>query len=177
MINLLPAHYKQELEQEENFRLVLILGTVFMIFLASLILILLSVKVYIKGSTDSLALAASAEKEKLQTIEFQETRQRIVQGNKKILEMKSFYEKQSNPAAIFEKISQTLPSGVFLTSLSWQKGAGVVIISGFAPSREVLFALRSNLESQEQFSQVYFPPQNWIKAKDIDFQATFELEL
>lgn len=53
MINLLPPEEKTILIQEERFKLILILGIVFLSALLSLILILFSVRIYISSQTDS----------------------------------------------------------------------------------------------------------------------------
>ena len=49
MINLLPSQEKEEIKQEENFKLILILGIIFLFFLISFSLILTSINIYISG--------------------------------------------------------------------------------------------------------------------------------
>lgn len=175
MINLLPPQYREELRLEENFKLVLILGMIFLIFLFSLVLILFSVKVHIQGKTEALKVLLKAEEARLQIAEIQDIQRKIATSNEMILELQSFYEVKTDSINILEKIFQTLPSGVYLTSLSWQKEAGQVAVFGFAPKRELLFELKNNLETKAEFSDIDFPPQNWIKPADIDFQAFFKI--
>ncbi|TSC75837.1 MAG: hypothetical protein G01um101430_7 [Parcubacteria group bacterium Gr01-1014_30] len=177
IINLLPPQQKRELRQEELFRAVLILGIVLLFFLASLILILFSIKIYIQSVTHSLETLVQAEQKLLHTAELQELRQVTDSNNREILDLKSFYEKQIYSLPVLNKLFEALPEGISLTSLSWQRESGQVVISGFSPSRDVLLSLRNRLEAQEEFSEVYFPPQNWIKPENIDFQTTFKIAL
>lgn len=189
MINLLPPQYKQELIRERNLRLTFILGTIVLLFSISLILVLLAVRTYIKSVEDSLKILIQTQSELPQAAEFREVSGKASSANKKIQDLRSFYENQVLASAVLEKIIQTLPGQVRLTSLSWQKESGQAplekgaaltgqaVISGFAPTRQVLLSFRNMLESEKGFSQVYFPPQNWIKAENIDFQATFQIEL
>jgi Tfp pilus assembly protein PilN len=175
MINLLPTQYKRELKKEEKFKLVLILGTLFLIFLISLILILFSIKIYIQGQAETLKFLAREEEEKLQRAEIRELRQKITAAQKTILQLRNFYQNRSDPVRIVESIFQILPEQIHLTSFSFNKDTGMVLLSGFSPGREILFQLRTNLEDQEEFGEINFPPQNWIKSKDIDFQVTFKV--
>lgn len=175
MINLLPPQYKQELKQEENFRLVLILGAIFSIFLISLILILFSIKIYTQGQVDALKFLAGIEEEKLKAGEVRELREKIIAASQTISELQSFYKNRSDATATLEKIFQIMPEQVYLTTLSLNQDTRVVLLSGFSPSREVLFTLRNKLREQEWLSEINFPPQNWIKQTDIDFEMTFKV--
>lgn len=175
MINLLPPRYKQEVRQEENYRLVLILGTTFLIFLISLVLILFSIKTYIQGQAESLKFLAGIEEEKLQIAQNRELQEKIIESGQKISKLESFYKNNIYSIEALEKIFQILPEKIYLTSLSFNKGTGVVSFSGFSPSREILFELRNDLQKQEWISEINFPPQNWIKPTNIDFQVIFKV--
>lgn len=175
MINLLPPSYRAELKQEENRKLILILGMLFLIFLISLTLILFSVKIYIQGQLESIKVLAGLEEKTLQTSEIQGLRDEINLTNKNLSKLNSFYKKQADSIGVLEKIFKTLPSEIHLTAFSWQKNNDQVTISGFSPSREVLFNFQKNLEGSKDFTEIKFPPQNWIKSADIDFYVTFKL--
>ena len=176
MINLLPPSYKEEITKEENQRLVLILGTLFLIFLISLILILFSVKIYIQGQVELLESLVSLEEKKIQTAGTQDLREKITLTNQEISKLESFYKNQINLTEILEKIFQTMPAKIYLTGFSWQKKTYQVALSGFSPSREILFDFKNNLEGKKEFSEIYFPSANWIKPTDIDFQVSFKIE-
>ncbi len=175
MINLLPLSYQAELKEQENRKLISILGVLFLIFLISVVLILFSVKLFIQGQLEAVKIMAGLEEKTLQTSETQKLETEINSTNKNISKLNAFYKKQVDSVAILEKIFKTLPSEINLTAFSWQKKTGQVSISGFSPSREILFSFQNNLEQAKEFKEIYFPPQNWIKSADIDFYVTFKL--
>lgn len=175
MINLLPTQYKAELKQEENWKLVLILGFLFLIFLISLILILFSIKAYIQGEVQSFKILTELQEKTFQTEENRLLREKINSVNQNLSKLISFYRTKTNSAEILEKISQPLSSQIYLTNVSWQKDTSRVSLSGYAPSREILLEFKRNLEEREDFTEVYFPPSNWLKPVDIDFQVSFKL--
>jgi Tfp pilus assembly protein PilN len=175
MINLLPPQYQAELKQEENWKTVLILEIVFLIFLVSLILILFSIKIYLQGQVESLKVLVDLEEKTLQTFGISDWREKITLTNQKILKLETFYKTQVRATKILEEIFQVLPSEISLTALSWQKNISQVTLAGFSPSREILFGFKKNLEEKKDFSQIYFPPSNWIKPVDIDFQVSFKI--
>lgn len=156
--------------------MVLILSLVFLFFLISLALILFSVKLYIQSSSDALEILVLTEEKRAEKNGALEISSQIAKANENIEKLLVFYEKQPSLVALLEAIFQTLPEGVALDSISWQKETGQVAISGFSPSREILFGLKSNLEAKEEFTEVFFPPQNWIKPAGINFQATFRIK-
>ncbi len=175
MINLLPSSYKKELLQEENWRLTLILGILFLIFLVSLILLLISIKIYIQGQVESLKVLADLEEKSLKTSGIPDFREKIDMANKKILGLESFYKAQDSTVEVLENIFQTIPAKIYLTSFFWQKSASQVSLSGFSPSREALFELKKNLEEEKEFTDISFPLSNWQKPTDIDFTVTFKM--
>ena len=175
MINLLPPLYQQELRQEENRRLILILGMLFLIFLISVTLILFSVKLFIQGKLESVNVLLNLEEKTLQTSEIQSLRERINSINQNLSKLNAFYEKQISSISVLEKVFKTLPPEIYLSAFSWQKNTSQVAISGFSPNREVLFLFQNNLEESKEFSGIELPTQNWIKPVDIDFRVTFKI--
>ena len=175
MVNLLPPQYKQELKKEENFRMFLILATVSLTFFVSLALILFSVRIYVRAQAESVKFLVEAERVRLQSTQTMELREKITKGSRNISKLSSFYKNRSDSTEILGTIFQIVPEQVSLTSLSWRKETGAVTISGFSPSREVLFELRNGLQAEAQFSEINFPPQNFVKPVNIDFQATFKV--
>ncbi len=176
MINLLPPFYKKEILREQNWKLTLILGLLFLIFSVSLILVLFSIKIYIQGRVESLKVLADVEEKFLQESGTPDFRGKIDSANQKILRLESFYKNQDNTLSFLENIFRLLPEKIYLTSLFWQKSASQVSLNGFSPSRETLFELKKNLEERKEFSDIYFPPSKWIDPVDINFQVTFKIK-
>lgn len=176
MLNLLPPQYKEELKKEINFKQILILGTISLIFLVSLILVLLSNNIYIKGEADSQKFSVGLGEQAVQVGEIREVRAKIVQAAQAISKLNSFYKNKRDSTEILENIFQTLPENTYLTSLSWQKDSGRVLLSGFSPGRDILLEFKNNLEAKDRFFEVDFPPQNWVKPTDIFFQVSFKVK-
>ena len=175
MINLLPPAYQKELKQEENRRLTVILGMLFLVFLISLILILFSVKLYIQGQLASVKILADSEEKTLLTPQIQDLQGKINSANRNLAKLALFYGSQISAVGILEKIFKTIPSEIYLTAFSWQKDTSQVTISGFSPTREVLFNFQRNLEAAKEFTDFNFPSQNWIKSSNIDFYVSFKI--
>jgi len=174
MINLLPPQQKAELGREEKWKLILILGIISLIFFLYLSLILLALKIYISSELESQKILLGIEEKKFKASEIQEFQKKVVALNQNLSKLDSFYREQTDLTNIIEKISNLLPSEVYLTNLSWQKETSQIGLSGSAPLRENLFELKKNLE--KDFEEVYFPASNWVKPKDIDFSVTFKVK-
>jgi len=174
MINLLPLQYKNELKEEKEYKLVLILGIIVLLFLISLSLILLSIKFYTQGQVESEKILLSLKEKQFKTPETEALQKDIVLVNQEISKLSSFYQNQTNLVEILEKLSQIFPPGMYLTSLSYQKAIFQISLSGYAPTRETLVQFKENLE--KEFKEVNFPPSNWVVPTDINFQTTFKIK-
>ena len=168
MINLLPPSTKENLQKEEKYRLILILGTLVLLFLFSLSLILFAVKIYISGQVES-------QKILVRDFQAQDAEKEIKLINKKLSNLNSFYENQTSWTRFLERISGTIPEGIYLTTLSLSPPEAR--ITGYSPTREVLFNFKKRLEQEPDFQKIDLPPSDWAKPKDIDFHLTFEISL
>jgi len=81
-------------------------------------------------------------------------------------------------------VSQKLPSNTYLTNfrlstvmLKEKENELSISLSGFSPDRDVLMEFQKNLESEDMFQEVDFPPSNWVKPNDIDFLVSFKVQL
>ena len=175
MINLLPPKEKEELTWEESWKLVLILGMLSLIFLISLSLILFSIKTYISGELKSQKILVELEEKRLEVSEVKDLQKKVVALNQNLFKLDSFYQNQISLTKILEKVSETLPPGIYLTDFSFQKDISQIRISGFSPERETLFEFKRELEKEKDFREIYFPASNWVKPREIDFYLTFKL--
>lgn len=172
-INLLPPKAKTELFEEEIKRLITILGGLIVFFLISLTLILLSTEIYISAQVSSKQTQLDMQEGQLRVPEIQDLKEKITKANQNLSKLDSFYEGQIKLGEIFEKISEILLPNMYLVTFSYQKEDLQVSLSGHAPNRENLLEFKKNLE--KEFPNPYFPPQNWIKSIDIDFQVNFKI--
>ena len=183
MINLLPLQYKKELQQEEKYKLTLILGTLVLIFLICLILILFSIKISISGQIEAQKILLLQEEKKFKESQIQNLEEKIITSNQSLSKLNSFYQNQTNLTEILEKISETLPPTTYLTALSFnplttakeEKYIAQISLSGFSPTREILLEFKENLEKEEIFGEIYFPPSNWVEPTDIDFSLNLQI--
>ncbi len=182
MINLLSPNEKLVLVQEENQKLILILGIILFLALLCFALILLSIKIHISGELEAQKIFL--EQKKLDSSSIQEIEQEIEHQNLSFSELKTFYEKDFRKSEILERVSQKLPSSTYLTNSSFstviskEKTSELSIsLFGFSPSRDILLEFKKNLESEDMFQDVYLPPSNWVKPNDIDFLASFKVQL
>lgn len=181
MINLLPPEEKRELSAEKKRRIVIILWILVLFFLFSLFLTLLLAKIYLQTQVLSQkSILLGVEKESPQP-EIEDFRGRITLINQNLTDLKTFYERKVYFPKVLERISQILPQGIYLTNFSAllsaaeEKPIVKVSLTGFSPSREILFEFKQNLEREKDFQNVYFPPINWVKPANIDFLITFEI--
>lgn len=179
MINLLPNQEKEVILIEKKKRIAIIIFSLILFFFACLILISISIRIYLQGYIESeKSFLTESEKEFSQSGS-QNLQERIKSINSLIKELNSFYGQKIYFSETAEKISRTLPKNFYLTdfslTLSGEKEANVSL-SGFAPLREDLFKFKENLEAEEDFKEISFPPANWIKAQNIDFYVTFKIK-
>jgi Tfp pilus assembly protein PilN len=183
MINLLPTLNKEELKQEEQWKLVMILGILVLAVLICFSLILFSIEIFISGEVETQKILLNQKEKELENPKIQTLKENLITLNQTFSQLDSFYQNQFSLTEILEKISQTLPAGTYLTNLSIvhqpeKEGKGKMncSLSGFASSREILLEFKENLEKEERFQEIYFPPANWVKPTDINFTVNFKIK-
>ncbi len=182
MINLLSPKEKIVLIQEENQKLILILGIILFLALICFALILLSIKIHISGELDAQKIFL--EQKKLDSSSTQEIEQEIKHQNLAFSDLKTFYQKDFRKSEILERVSQKLPSSTYLTNFSLstfifkeKTSEFSIFLLGFSPNRDILLEFKKNLESEDMFQEVDFPPSNWVKPNDINFSVSFKIQL
>jgi len=172
MINLLPPQQKQKILQDEKYRLVLILGAVFLLFLICLSLVLLSLKIHIGAQV--------APQEIIENPQTQQFETKISLANKNLSKINTFYKNQPNLTKVLEMVSVALPQNVNLTVFSLnpvakEENKFQVSLIGTSIDRETLFEFKKNLEEESVFEDVYFPPASWVDPTN--FTVTFKISI
>jgi len=180
MINLLPLEEKEEILQQENWKLLVILGIILLTFLVSLSLILFSIKIFISGEAEAQKIIFAQREKEFENPQIQGLRDNLLLFNKELLKLDSFYKNQSNLSQILEQISKTLPKGIYLNNLSIAPQGGTTgefkcSLSGFSPDRQTLLAFKGNLEQGKIFKNINFPAINWVKQTDINFTISLAI--
>jgi len=183
MINLLPPENQKEIAQEQNWKMIIILGTLILIFFISFSLIIFSVKIFISGKVEAQKVLFEEKEKELQSPEMKYLESDLSVFNKRIFELESFYKNQFRITESLGKISTVFPSETYLNNLSINLQAGKeggtqasYNLSGFSSSRESLLKLKENLEKEESFKDIYFPPADWMKATSVNFTASFKFK-
>lgn len=169
MINFLPPEEKKGLLVEETKRLTMVLGLVILISLFCLIMILAFLKIYLLILVDFQESVLELTKTKAESSEFQIVKGKIENSNQKLSRINDFYERAFNSVELLEKLTQTIPEGIYLTDFSYAKASSQIILAGFSPSRDLLIQLKNNLEGKFGEKKVSFPPSGWNEPVDINF--------
>ncbi|MFH1451166.1 MAG: PilN domain-containing protein [bacterium] len=175
MLNLLPQKEKEALIQQEKRKIIFILEFLALIFLLFVILVLFALSVEIKGKLDGQEITIALEEERLEKEKIEERKSKIASLNADILGLDSFYRQQFGLTEVLLRISDILPSGIYLTGISFQEEGRQIVLLGFSPNRDLLVEFKNRLEEEENFRDVYFPSSTWIKQKDIDFQLNLKV--
>ena len=184
MINLLPPSFKEDIRQGENLRLIVILLVLLFLFLLSLYFLLGSLRIYRIGEIKVQEVKLVVQEETLDRHKEQEV---IKSLNLDVLNTIRFYRRQVQLKAVFVSLADNLPDNMILENFSYIPVSQAIVkeetkiipakftLSGFAPTREILFSFKKNLEANSLFQNVIFPPSNWVNAQDIIFSVSFEL--
>lgn len=175
MINLLPPEQREELRQEEVFKLVLTLGIVILAFLVSLVLILFSIKTSLLADLNAQEIYLEQKRKELKDSEMQELEARIKEYNLSLSRLETFYEDQSDLVSVLEKISQVFPERTYLTSFKFDSQTSQVSLTGFSPDSETLLKLKENLEKTEGLKGPSFPDDIWLQESNINFLVSFKI--
>lgn len=180
MINLLPQKEKQDLLFLKNRNLVIVLGSITIIFLICLGLVFLSLKFYILQKVSFGKSILEDTESEYQTDNFLSILDSIKQYNKVLSRADSFYKKQvyfSN--ALREIVEIQRPQNVKFESIILEKvNADNKIkanIYGVSYNRDALLLFKGNVEQQERIVNVYIPPDNLVKPTNINFSLSFEI--
>lgn len=175
MTNLLPLKEKKELLTRKTQKIIIIFIFLFSLFLLSLILSLLAIKFYVASENFLQKTLFETAKQELESPKNQALREEIVSLNQDVSQILSFYQERINLTNVLEKITKAMPPNISLRSFSYEERTLLIKLTGFAPTREELALFRENLKKREEFSNISFPPQNWVKATDINFFVSLEL--
>ncbi|MBI2050161.1 MAG: hypothetical protein HYT35_01750 [Candidatus Staskawiczbacteria bacterium] len=179
MINLLPPQEKENLLLERDKKLAIVLGYTIIIPLICLSLILFSVKLYISGQANRQKSILLATQTKYQTSDFLFYNDLIKKYNADLAKANAFYKKDLKFSDVIKIIlGIPRPAELFFSDISIESSQDEKIkiaIFGKSNTRDDLLIFKNNLENSGKIENVYFPPNNWIKAKNIDFYLTLEV--
>jgi len=189
MINLLPPKEKEALISEKNKNVVMVLGNVVMISLVCLAMVLFSLRFYILGEASSQSAILENIKNEHQTPDFLLYNQVAKKYNGLLIKLDNFYKKEAYFNEAIKIISEIKTvKGIFLTSINMDRGKDSstirVAISGISDNRDSLLVFKDNIEKASfgngengrKIENIYFPPDNWIKPKNVNFYLAFDIK-
>lgn len=171
MINLLPKKQKDELEQEQMFRVIMILGIVMVAGLICLALMLLVVKFLFEEKLDVKKISVEDKKKMIQIMKVEDEEKSISYYNANFTKLVAIYKNQINVSSMFQDLISSLPNGIYLKNLSLTGNKAAV--SGYCPDRASLVAFKENLEKNPGFQKLDFPANDWVEQKNINFSLNF----
>ncbi len=174
-LNLLPLQDKKNLESAELSRLVASLAVWFLIFLIIFTLLLVSTYFSLSILLEEQKKLIEIRQSDLKTQEVLEIEEKIKQANQLV---KQIYLKQEEMilwTPLLEKMTEIIPSGIYLTNFFYQKTDNQITLNGWADWRENLLYFQELLEKNSFFEEVEAPLSNLIKQSDINFSFTLKL--
>lgn len=184
MLNLLPPQQKKELLEEENWKLTLILMTVFTFFLTALFFVLLLINIIILSNLEIQRINLSQQGKTPDNLQAQILEKDLADFNQTISGLDIFYQNQFVITDTIAQISKLLlSSDLYLTDFSFVSFAsqqkefiGQISLSGFASKRNSLMNFKKELEKIENFQEINFPSSNWIRPININFTVNLKIK-
>jgi Tfp pilus assembly protein PilN len=188
MINLLPPSEIDNFLIEKKERVTIIFWFLVFFFILCLSLVLFSVKVYVEGQADFQETFFAGTKTQEKQEKINNFRNQIESLNHRINKTNTYYQNKNYFSDILKEVLSVVPEEMYLDNISLAlktdkpEGSSLIFVSlrGFSPTREKLSDLKENLEKKNgktSFSNISFPPSNWLKKHNIDFSVTFEIAL
>jgi len=180
MINLLPPGEQKELALKKNKKLVIVLGNAVIIGMVSLILVLFSLKFYILQDVSYYKNILDTTAKNQQAPDTVLLRGVIEKYNASLVRLDDFYKKESRINDALKTVFQIArPSGLYLKSVIVDRtdkdGRLKLSVTGSSDTRDNLLAFKNNIEKTTGIESLYFPPDSWIKSKNVSFAITLEI--
>lgn len=165
----------------QNRKMTAVLGFMALVSLACLLLMLLALYLYLLSQASYHNDLLASTKQKYQTADFLKYKSIITDSNKVLVKVDTFYKNQIHFADALKVVSAIArPQNLRVKNITMEpakNGLVKVDISGVSDTRESLLAFKQAIESEPMVASSHFPPDNWIKPKDINFYLTLEIKL
>ena len=175
--NLLPPSFQEQLKKQELLRLIYILWIFAFLFLVSLGLLLVALRLSVQKESGIFGLWRS---DLPQYAQQEQALQELDRVNTQMEEVALWYARQHSVSDILNEISRVAPPGITLDSFGYtaqtKAQEAVVSVRGTANTRDGLIAFRDLLKQQGSFEHFSFPASNLVKSQDVKFFFEFEVE-
>ncbi len=172
-INLLPDNQKKILRliiiQKKIALIVVFITASFLIFIAGLFYL----ENYLNKKIDNLRPMVLIQEQKVRESRFEGLKEEVASINNQLKLASTTWRNQFSFVSFLEDISQLIPEAIYFKTLSFDGSR--LAITGFVNSRENLFELKQNLESDSRINNLYFTPSSWVNQKDFEFSLTAQI--
>ena len=168
---------------EKSKKLAIIIGSMILISLCCLVLVLISLKFYILKEVFYQKTILSNIEKQYQTPDSMQVKGILQKYNKTFASIDNFYKTEIYFSDILKIILEVQrPQDLYFTNIVMEKSKDKenrvkVGISGVSNTRDDLLVFKDNINGNKKIENVYFPPDSWIKQKDINFSLTFEINI
>ncbi len=173
MINLLPPSQKEKVYRERVKKVTITIVFHFIIFLLFLSFSFFGASYYgvniLRREADYIAT------ERDQITDLIEISKEVELVNQRMQLIDEHEKKSVSLSETFKKIERKIPKDIMLSSFELNQDDGYqILISGHIENWQTLVELETALE--DNFNQVEFSSDSWIKPEDIDFSVTFKID-
>ena len=123
-----------------------------------------------------LQQAITAEEQVVQANSYNQIAKKAEAANALARNLQRLPAKDNSPA-IISSLYQSLPQGVSINTYTLDLPQKVLLIDGFAPTRDLLLTFKSNLESSDLFNIATIPLRTLEHKNDVDFSIIVDLNI
>ena len=168
-LNLLPPEEINKLEAKQfigllrNFSIwILFFLIIFIIFLSSIIFYF---SIILKAQNELIEIRKNNERTQYLT----EIEDKIKELNKNLIKIRLKQKEMIIWTPIIEELSEIIPTGIYLTDLSYQESLEKLSLRGIANTRENFLNFQDRLNKSSCFEEIEAPLSNLIKKNNVDF--------
>lgn len=175
-INLIPSAAKEEMSRQKTNQLIWFYGIAFVGMAVASTIILYGLTQYYKIQLRSLDSIITVQEGSSAAKSADELAKKIKAENATLERIDGFLNSRVSIYDLMEKISLSRIGGVSYGSVLIEPKQEKIIINGFAARRDLLQALKSELEKIDVVESVDLPVANILQPVDIDFRIELKLK-
>lgn len=174
--NFLPQKFKKKLKDEINSHLLYVATVAVIVWAAVFGISLFAALQFLNIQNAALEENITKISGLKETEEARDLEEEISEFNRLLVRFQEIEKENTYDAVeLIRRVSNAVPAGVSLNSLSFHSTTDRIFIDGHANLRTQVIALQNNLEENEAFANVDSPLSNLLKSEDIEFQFTISL--
>lgn len=175
--NLIPPEQKERLKWKNYYQNIISSGFILFLLILIFIISLAGILLFIHFKYLSIENKITIEQSRIiQTESYKDLEKKIINLNKNLADFRKTQNQKSNIYSLLDNISSNLLVGVTVYSLEVNRASKLITITGFSSTREILLAIKNNLETDSNYKDVDFPLSNLANPRNINFRFSFTYE-